>query len=611
LEERKIHIQIAIVLIALIFLVKLLSIQVFDSDLREAADNNIIHRVVEYPLRGSIVDRNGKLIVANRPVFDLMVIPKDLKIEDSATFCQFFGVSLEEARTTLQAARKYSRFKPSVFLKQLSVETYARIQDRLSDYQGIYPVVRTVREYPYESMANALGYVREVDKPFLEKDTSGYYSQGDLIGKSGIEAFYEKELRGQRGVKYVMINVKGEIKGSFKGGALDTLPVVGQTLISSIDIELQKYGELLMHNKKGSIVAIEPETGEILCMVSAPSYAPSLLSGDSRIVSENYFRLLNDPNKPLFNRATMAQYPPGSTFKVAQAMIGLQERALDTVHTSFACIKSLVGCHNHPSPLNVFRSIQHSCNPFYYQAFKKIIFSNEFENSWDKPGKALNHWREHMMSFGLGRRLGLDMPYEKPGLIPNDEYYIKRKTADWKLPNIMSIAIGQGEVGVLPIQLANLSAVIANRGWYITPHLIKGIGKERKPLPIYEVKHQSTVDPVWVDYVARAMREVVVAGTARRAYIPDLPICGKTGTAQNPHGKDHSIFMAFAPLYKPKIAIAVYVENAGFGGTWAAPIAALIIERYVKGEISEKSKALEKYVLEGNLMDPGKPDKKK
>jgi len=613
-EERRLHIQIFIVLIAILFAVRLLFIQLFDADLKTAADNNIIHRVVDYPLRGSILDRNGKLIVANRPVFDLMIIPKDLKIEDTVAFSQFFNIKPEEAKTILQNARSYSRYKPSIFLKQLSVESYAKIQDRLSEFPGIYPQVRTVREYPYESMANALGYVREVDKLFLEKDSTHYYRQGDLIGKSGIEAYYENHLRGQRGVRYVMTNVKGVIKGAFQNGKFDTLPVVGQTLVSSVDIELQRYGEQLMHNKRGSIVAIEPQTGEILCMVSAPSYYPSMLSGDSRIVSDNYYRLLNHPDKPLFNRATMAQYPPGSTFKVAQALIGLQEHALDTIHTSFACIQSLVGCHAHPSPLNVYRSIQFSCNPFYYQAFRKIIFSNAFENSWDNPGPALDHWRNHILSLGLGKRLGIDLPFEKPGNIPDDAYYDKRKGKDWKLPNVISIAIGQGEVGVLPIQMANLAAVIANRGWYITPHLIKSIGRDGEPLPQFREKHQSTIEPKWFDFVARAMRDVVVAGTARRAYIPDLPICGKTGTAQNPHGEDHSIFLAFAPLDKPKIAISVYVENAGFGGTWAAPIAALIIERYIKGEIPENRKYLEKYVLEGNLLNvkkkPEKPKKK-
>ncbi|MEN7547521.1 penicillin-binding protein 2 [Rapidithrix thailandica] len=601
--ERKIYIQIAVLFVGFVFLMKLLDIQLIDSQYKGKADKNMLSRVVEYPLRGMIYDRHGQLIVNNKPTFDLYFIPKQLFIKDTAEFCEFF--SIEKSYLHEQLAKAKRKYKSYPFIKHLSMQDFAKIQDRLSDIPGITVVARTVREYPSNSMANILGYVKEVDKSDLKKDTTNYYRQGDLIGKSGIERYYENYLRGKQGVKYVMTNVRGMVKGSYKNGKLDTLPVVGEDLISSIDLDLQQYGEKLMQHKKGAIVAIEPSTGEILTMISAPSYDPNLLTGKGKQVSKNYVKLLNNPNKPLYNRAIQSPYPPGSTYKTVMALVGLQDKALDTVHTYFSCDKSIVGCHGHPSPLNVHGSIQHSCNPWYVKALRQVVNQGRRSDPREDTRVGLDSLHDKLLKFGLGRRLGLDLPYEHSGRVPSTKYYDENYyTKNWKLGNIYSISIGQGEVGVVPLQMANLAATIANRGWYITPHMIKGIGDSLYLPEEYTAKNDTGVDAPYFDYVARAMADVVKAGTARRAFIEDIVVCGKTGTAQNPHGEDHSVFMAFAPLYNPKIAIAVYVENAGFGGTWAAPIASLMIEKYIKREIqSNQRKWLEQYVLSGKFIE--------
>lgn len=590
-------------LIGIIFLFKLFFLQVLDPNYKLLADNNIITRKVEYPLRGQILDRHGKLVVNNRPVFEINIVPRELVIKDTSHFCEIFDVTVEELRRFLVEASEYSKVKPSIFIRQMRIEEFAKVQDHLVDYPGVSVVVRTIREYPSESMANVLGYVKEVDTTFLRKDTTGYYRRGDLVGKTGIEAFYEPYLRGRRGVRYVMTNVRGVEKGKFRNGEFDTLPLVGENLVASLDLDLQQYGEQLMRNKKGAIVAIEPESGEILVMISAPSYDPNLLTGEGRQVTRNYMNLLVDPHKPLFNRAYMSPYPPGSTYKTIMALIGLQDGTLDSVHTSYPCIQDVVKCHRHPSPLNLHGSIQHSCNPFYLRAFRAIMSYGKGTGSERGDMRAsIAHWQERMNEFGLGIRMGIDLPYEQTGLIPGLRYYDRRfRGENWKLSNIYSISIGQGEVGVLPVQLANVAATIANRGWYITPHVIKGIGQRKEPLPQYVQRHQTSIHPAYFEFVVDAMADVVRAGTARRAIIPDIVVCGKTGTAQNPHGEDHSVFMAFAPKQKPKIAIAAYVENAGFGGTWAAPIASLIMEKYLTGEV--KRKDLEKQIMEANLMN--------
>ncbi len=601
---------------AIVFITKLFFIQVTNTDYKLAAQNNAILRQIERPLRGMIYDRKGKLIVANMPVFEIMIIPKKFRLlpTDTLRFCQDFGITKVELLDLYVKARVASsqtnlaifkqQIKPVLFIKHILPEQFALLQDKLNNYTGIYAEARSVRHYPHNNMANALGYVKEVDKKVLDRDTTNYYQQSDLIGKTGMEATYEKELRGGRGTKYLMVNVHNVVKGSFQNGKFDTLPKVGEELVSSIDLELQQYGEMLMGNKIGSVVAIEPSTGEILSLISAPSYDPNLLTGSGKEVSQHYAELVDNEYKPLFNRPTMALYPPGSVIKLVQCLIGLQEGVIDSVNTSIPCVQDVVKCHNHKSPLDVKGSIQHSCNPFYYRVFNRIIRRNESEVNSEDTRIGLANWHKHMMSFGLGHKLNTDLDNEKGGNIPSVEYYDRRfKNQKWRFGNIYSLSIGQGEMGVIPLQMANIAAILANRGYYYTPHIIKSVGKGIEINPRFKEKHQTTVVPAHFNTVVDAMEDVVKAGTARKAFIKDIAICGKTGTAQNPHGEDHSVFLAFAPRNNPKIAIAVYVENAGFGGVWAAPIASLMIEKYLRGYIAdEKRRAMEKEVAAKNFM---------
>ncbi|MCS7017768.1 MAG: penicillin-binding protein 2 [Cytophagales bacterium] len=603
--NRRFVIRFAIFAVSFIFLVKLFFLQVLDHEYKAEADNNALLRIVHHAVRGVITDRYGKLLVTNVPVFDIYIIPKDFSLKDTAQFCALFNISKEELIDKYHKAKQHSRHKPSLFLKDLRVEHFAKIRDRMDEFSGLFEKARMVREYPHKSLANALGYVKEVDKKVLEQDKEGYYKPGDLIGKSGIEASYEHVLRGKRGVTYNYVDVRQVIKGSYRNGAFDTLPENGKTLIASVDLELQQYGELLMQNKIGSIVAIEPATGEILAMISAPSYDPNKLTGSGKEVSQNYAMLVNDVHRPLYNRTLMAPYPPGSILKLVQALIGLQEGVIDTVSTRIPCVQDVVKCHSHPSPLDVRGSIQHSCNPFYHRVFHRIIIQEKAKSYVEDTRIGLAKWAQYLEKFGLGKPLGSDLPSEKSGLVPTVAYYDKKyKGYPWKFGNIYSLSIGQGEIGVLPIQMANLAAIMANRGYYYTPHIIKGIGEPGNIDPKYRTRHETGIKREFFEYVVSGMEQVVRAGTARRAFIPDLPICGKTGTAQNPHGDDHSVFIGFAPKHNPKIAIAVYVENAGFGGTWAAPIASLMIEKYIRRSISRKY--LEEEIIRKNFMMPRK-----
>ncbi len=614
MENRRVHILASVFVVALVYLLRLAYLQLIDTQTKLSAINNSINRVVVDPGRGLIYDRRDRLILSNRPAIDFQFIRKNLWISDTTQFCDFFHISPEVLREKIAEARKKQFWdKPFTFVKDVSDSLYATMADRIDEFPGITVEVKTDRRYEYPVLAHALGYVREVDKYFIENQTENYYRKGDYIGKSGIEFNYEKYLRGRRGVSYVLTNVSGAAKGSYMGGRFDTLPVVGSSLKSSIDLSLQIYAERLMQNKKGAVVAIEPATGEILVMVSTPTYDPKLLSGDAKTVSANYLMLTEQEYTPLFNRAIQSPYPPGSTLKTVMALIGLQEGVLDTVSTVFSCNQAIVKCHPHPSPQKLFGSIQYSCNPFYYQAFRKIIMQNKAKDDREDARIGLENWRKYALELGLGKKLGVDIPFETPGRVPSVEYYdkIHRGEKNWKFGNLMSLAIGQGEVGVSPLQLANLAACIANRGWYIRPHLIKGIGEEEKTLPQYNEKMVSSISPAYFDFVARAMEMAVKSGTASKAYIEDIRVCGKTGTAQNPHGKDHSVFMCFAPLEKPQIAVAVLIENAGFGGTWAAPVAGLIAEMHIRGSISPKRKWIEDYVLRANLMDPGEAEKNK
>ncbi|MDN5212614.1 penicillin-binding protein 2 [Fulvivirgaceae bacterium BMA12] len=597
-NNSKYIIQFAIILVSLIFTGRLFSIQILDKNYKLAAEDNAMRPIIEYPYRGVIYDRNGKLIVHNTPVYDLMVIPKEVKIKDTLAFCQMVGITKKEFEDRLKTLKKQHRYAlPSVLVKQIPSEEFAKIQSLLLDYPGFNIVARTVRGYPYGSLANALGYMREIDQKGLDRDTVNYYKKGDYIGISGVEASYEEPLRGKRGVQYKMVNAIGVVKGSFNNGTFDTLSIPGQNLHASIDITLQNYAEKLLNGKRGSVVAIEPSTGEILSIVSRPSYNPNILSG--RDLSKNYRTLTQDTLKPLFNRPIMATYPPGSIFKTLQALIALQEGVI-TPGEQIYCDGLLIGDHAPPGYYNVHRGIKYSSNNYFFKVFRRIINQKKHENTFIDARIGLTNWRKYVAGFGLGHRLGVDIPNEKGGHIPDTSYYDRFYGKNrWKFSNIYSLSIGQGEMLMTPIQMANLAAILANRGYYYTPHIIKGVADENQPLPEYRKKHFSGIDSSYFSPVIDAMQEAL-AGTAGRAIIRDIEICGKTGTAENPHGEDHSVFMAFAPKKDPKIAIAVYVENAGWGGRAAASTASLMIEKYIRGEITRPW--LEDYVLQGKFI---------
>jgi penicillin-binding protein 2 len=598
-DQKPLVIIIFIFLVGLVLLTKLFLIQVVDDSFTKRADNNAIQRLVDNPYRGLMYDRNGKLLVYNNPIFDLMLVPKEFQVGDTTRFLEIFGINKQQLIDAYKAAKKYSFVKPSPLIKQISTTNFARIQDYLIDYPGIFIMTRAVRSYPLPIASHAMGYIGEINPSQLEQDTSKYYVQGDYVGLSGMEKFYENELRGEKGVKYKMVNVKGVDKGPFKNGEFDTLSLAGNNIVSTIDIELQLYGEMLMNGKRGSVVAIEPATGEILAMISAPYYDPNTLTGAD--FSKNYQTLNKDQTKPLFNRPIMATYPPGSIFKIVQSLIGLQEGILKP-ETTFSCNKSLVACHNHPSPSNLFGAIRNSCNPYYHQAFRQIINQEISKNTFEDTQIGLDSWREKVLKFGLGSPLGIDLTNEKGGSIPSSKLYDKKYGAGkWKYSTIYSLSIGQGEMLVTPLQMANLAAIFANKGFYYTPHLIKSIEGNVNLIPEqYRTKNEVGIDEHHFDLIQNAMAEALY-GTANRAVIKDIVIAGKTGTAQNPHGEDHSVFIAFAPKENPKIAIAVYVENAGWGGRAAASTASLMIEKYIKGEISRT--ALQEYVIAGNFKN--------
>lgn len=602
-EGRKEILQVVFVLVAIIFLIKLFFIQVLDNKYAELADSNAILRQVEYPFRGLIKDRNGKLIVFNTPEYDVTVILKEVKNFDTAYFCRVFEISREEVRKRfkeMKSRKEFSPVKPTLFIDQLSNEDFAKVQDRLDDFSGFYIEARTTRAYSTKALANALGYVSEISKDRLENDADKIYKQGDYIGQSGIESFYEEQLRGKRGIRFKLRNVKGIEKGSFKDGAYDTLSVPGQDLITGIDLELQQYGELLMHGKSGSIAAIEPSTGEVLALVSGPSYDPTLLTGKN--YSSNFKFISTDSMKPLFNRPLMAQYRPGSIFKIAQAMTALQEGVI-TPDTRFKCDKSLIGCHAGHDNQDLRGAIANSCNPYFFATLRKMLNKNISSSPFEDTRIGLTEWNKHINSFGFGSRLGIDLPNEKDGLIPTPAHYDKSySNRPWKFSNIYSIAIGEGENLVVPIQMANFAATIANRGFYFIPHLVKAIGKDGKPLPQYTERQYTTIDSAYFKIAVDAMQQVVEAGTGQyRARLADVIVCGKTGTVQNDPLPDHSVFIAFAPRDNPKIAISVYVEDAGQGARAAASIASLMIEKYLFGKT--KRQFIEDYVLIGKFLD--------
>ena len=598
-QSRRYIIQVTFILIGSIFLIKLFSIQVLNAQYAEAATSNVILREIEYPYRGLIYDRNERLIVYNVPQYDLQVIPKEVRNIDVAKFCQVFGITEEYYHEKLEEAKKYSYVKPTVFLKQLSNEDFARVQDYLVDFPGFGIQARTGRAYSRPVMANALGYVSEINKRQLERDTLNNYDQGDYIGQSGIEAFYEEQLRGKRGAKFKLKNVQGVVKGRFEGGKFDTLAIPGKDLVTTIDLDLQVYGEHLMGGKAGSIVAIEPASGEILAMVSAPTYDPELLTG--RQFSQNFLEVSSDTTKPLFNRPLMAQYRPGSIFKIIQAMVALQEEVISPF-TRITCNRNIIGCHGDHYYEDLVGAIKNSCNPYFFNVMKRVVNRSVSDDPYEDTRVGLKKWSEHIASFGLGAPLGIDLPNEKSGMIPNVAYYDRAyNNQPWKYSNIYSIAIGEGENLVVPLQMANFAAIVANRGYYYIPHLVKSIGQGGLPLSQFSEKHFTSIDPQYFDIAVEAMAKVVESGTGQyRARLKDIVVCGKTGTVQNDPLPDHSVFIAFAPRDDPKIAVSVYVESAGQGARAAASIASLMIEKYLIGETERPW--IEEFALRGDFL---------
>ncbi len=582
------------IVVAVIYWVRLFQLQILDERYTIDARSNAIRNKVQYPGRGLILDRNGQIMVYNEAVYDLMVIPGQVEDADWALLADLLELDEEGVKERFKKARAYSRHAQSVFEKQISKETYGRLQEYLYRFPGFYVQSRTLRRYIRPVASHVLGDVGEVNESELRSDP--YYQLGDYIGKSGLEKHYEKALRGRKGVKVVMVDVLNREKGSYKDGAFDTAAVAGEELYTTLDAGLQEYAEQLMQGKRGSIVAIEPATGEVLALVSAPTYDPNLLVG--RIRSRNYGNLLSDVQKPLFNRALMAYYPPGSIFKLPQALIGLQEKVI-VPGSGFACDKTLVGCHAHPDARSVAEGVMTSCNPYFYQVFRRIIMQGKDPNRFVDSRMGLEEWNRYIGSFGLGKRLEIDLPDVKSGFIPDAAYYDRYYGRNqWAFSTIYSLSIGQGEIGLIPLQMANLAAIMANRGYYITPHLVRAIGESKRKPDLDLEPHRLPIDRKYFEPVVEGMYGAVhfPGGTARRAWLDSIAVCGKTGTSENPHGEDHAVFIGFAPRENPRIAISVFLENSGFGGTWAAPMASLLIEKYLTGKV--KRTQLERQVRE-------------
>lgn len=601
---RKFVVQGIFIVLTAVLIARLFYIQVISDEYILSAENNVIRRLPIYPARGVILDRYEKILVQNEPVYDLMVIPREVKAFDTLEFCKLIGIDKAGFDKRFKKARTYSPYKASIFEKQLSVQIYGSFQEKLSNFSGFFVQNRTVRRYPDSIAAHFLGYIGEVNQKVIEK-SKGFYNQGDYHGITGIEKSYEELLRGQRGVQNLMVDALNRPKGNYAEGKYDTIAVSGEHMISSLDKELQKFGEQLMHHKIGSIVAIEPSTGEILSFVSSPAYDPNLMVGRQR--GNNYMALLNDKYKPMFVRPIQAEYPPGSIFKVVNALVA-QQFGLINENTYFFCPggyrygkKGFMGCTHVHGSINLKNSITESCNTYYGYTYSRMI-----DYAGMRPVNAFKRWRKAVSAFGIGTALGIDLPGERNGLLPTDELYTKRfKNNQWGSAYTISLSIGQGELGITPLQMANVMAIVANRGFFYKPHLIKAIGSKKVIKKEYLQKNNAGINSKYFNVVIDGMSAVVnqPSGTAWYSKIEDIEMCGKTGTVQNPHGKDHSVFVAFAPRDNPKIAIAVVVENAGFGATWSAPIASLMVEKYIKKTISRPQVYVDR-IIQANLL-PG------
>ena len=606
LEKRKYVISGFIIVIAIIYLIRLFGLQINNDKYKEYADSNAFLKKTIYPSRGIIYDRNGELIVYNQPAYDVMIIPRDVQGFDTLDFCRTLNITKEDLlkRITDMKDRSinpgYSSYTPQRLISHLSIEDYGRLQEKLYRYPGFFIQKRILRQYNHLTAANLLGNIREVNAKDIENDS--YYQAGDYCGDVGVEKSYEKYLRGKKGVEVLIRDARGRIQGKYENGINDISPISGKDIKLSIDVELQKYAESLMSNKIGAIVAIEPATGEILALVTSPTYDPTLLVGRNR--GKNYKELAKDKYKPLFNRATMAAYPPGSTFKPSQGLILLQEKIV-TTGTPYPCSKGYVsgglklGCHPHSSPITLKPALETSCNAYFCWGFKALI---DKRSKYGSTANAFEVWKKHLVSLGFGYPLGVDLPSESRGFLPNANWYSDRYGENhWSANTIISVSIGQGEVSATPLQIANLCATIANRGWFITPHIVKEVKDSVLPEELLK-KRYPTIDKKHYKPIIDGMRMAVMNGTCKKADLDDIEVCGKTGTAQNPHGRDHSAFIGFAPYNNPKIAVCVYVENAGFGAAYGVPIGSLVIEKYLTDTIRPERKGMERQMLTSNTI---------
>lgn len=609
-DIRKFTIAAIAITIVVVYIIRLFMLQMLSEDYKKSAEINALLNKTQYPSRGLIYDRNDSLLVYNQPSFDITCVMKEMGNLDTLNLCQTLNITPEYFKRRMNEIRDrrmnpgFSPYTQQVFMTQLSAEECGVFQEKQFRFPGFYIQKRTIRQYNHNTAAHVLGDIAEVSKNDIEKDD--YYVRGDFIGKQGVERSYEKYLRGEKGVEMLLRDARGRIQGHYMDGANDKMPVPGKNLHLSLDINLQLLGERLLEGKIGSIVAIEPQTGEVLCMVSAPSYDPSLMVGRQR--GRNHQVLALNPQKPLLNRSIMGVYPPGSTFKTSQALTFLEEGII-TPETAYPCYGGFVfaglrvGCHAHPAPLPLVPAIATSCNGFFCWGLYHMLGARK---KYGNVQNAMTTWRDYMVSMGFGYPLGVDLPGEKRGMIPNANYYDKNYKGSWNGLTVISIAIGQGEVALTPLQIANLGATIANRGYYIKPHIVREI--EDTPLDtLYTNRHYTKVSEENYKKVVEGMRAAVLGGTCRGANIPGIEVCGKTGTAEN-RGKDHSVFMGFAPKDDPQIAIAVYVENGGFGAVYGVPIGALIMEQYLKGKLSPES-AARANEIQSRRIDYGKHER--
>ena len=594
LENRRLVIGGVAVVIVAIYLVRLFTLQLMSDDYKKNADSNAFLKKIEFPSRGAITDRNGRLLVYNQPAYDIMVIMNEESGRlDTTEFCQSLGITKEffiQRMNDIKDRTKnpgYSRFTQQLFMSQLSNEEFSMFQEKIFRFPGFYVQQRSIRQYQYKYAAHILGDVGEVSPSDIEDDD--YYMPGDYIGKLGVEKYYEKELRGEKGVQIMLRDARGRIQGKYQNGKYDRRPVAGKDLTLSIDLNLQALGERLLEGKRGSIVAIDPRTGEVLCMVSSPTYDPRIMVGRQR--GKNHRLLSHDLWKPLLNRSIMGMYPPGSTFKTSQALTFMSEGIISPgtafpCHHGFYCRGLHVGCHSHPSPISLVNAISTSCNGYFCWGLYYMMGNRrKYKNVQD----AMSMWRDYMVSMGFGYKLGIDLPGEKRGMIPNADYYDRNYHGSWNGLTIISISIGQGEVTLTPLQIANLGATLANRGYFYTPHVLRKVQGE--PLDTaYTRRHYTKASQRAYNYVVAGMRSSALKGTCRMLGKYDFEACGKTGTAQN-RGHDHSVFMGFAPMNEPKIAISVYVENGGWGADYGVPIGGLMMEQYLKGKLSPASEA--------------------